>query len=207
MRLFMFLSLRKDRLPPSWQSGYPNIKNVAPAILIEDVARRVEQSQRLLGLPAEKYGQTPIWLGGLFSPEAFVAASRQAVAQGRTWSLEQVHLQVTVNDNTPAQDSFTFEGLKLFGAVWSGNALAISNTQASCTLKSTRFTWVKREGPVGAEAKDDGTVTVPVYLDQTRQVFLFSVQLKRPSDVSASVWAQRGTCIAVWSSSDEEVLS
>ena len=35
-----------------------------------------------------------VWLGGLFSPEAYVTASRQHVAQENKWSLEELQLKV-----------------------------------------------------------------------------------------------------------------
>ena len=36
-----------------------------------------------------------IWLGGLFIPEAYITATRQFVAQANSWSLEELHLQVS----------------------------------------------------------------------------------------------------------------
>lgn len=53
------------------------------------------------------------------------------------------------------------------------------------------------------EAKNE--VTVPVYLDGTRQVYLFSVQLRRPDGIGSGAFSQRGTCIAVWNPADEDI--
>ena len=36
-----------------------------------------------------------VWLGGLFSPEAYITATRQFVAQVNSWSLEELYMQVT----------------------------------------------------------------------------------------------------------------
>ena len=35
-----------------------------------------------------------IWLGGLFTPEAYITATRQYVAQANNWSLEELYLDV-----------------------------------------------------------------------------------------------------------------
>ena len=37
-----------------------------------------------------------IWLGGLFTPEAYITATRQYVAQANNWSLEELYLDVSV---------------------------------------------------------------------------------------------------------------
>ena len=37
-----------------------------------------------------------IWLGGLFTPEAYITATRQYVAQSNNWSLEELYLDVRI---------------------------------------------------------------------------------------------------------------
>lgn len=37
-----------------------------------------------------------IWLGGLFTPEAYITATRQYVAQANNWSLEELYLDVSL---------------------------------------------------------------------------------------------------------------
>lgn len=39
-----------------------------------------------------------IWLGGLFTPEAYITAMRQHVAHAKNWSLEELCLNVSVHD-------------------------------------------------------------------------------------------------------------
>ena len=36
-----------------------------------------------------------IWLGGLFTTEAYITATRQYVAQANNWSLEELYLDVS----------------------------------------------------------------------------------------------------------------
>lgn len=37
-----------------------------------------------------------IWLGGLFTTEAYITATRQYVAQANNWSLEELYLDVSI---------------------------------------------------------------------------------------------------------------
>ena len=59
-------------------------------------------------------------LGNLFIPEAYITATRQYVAQANHWSLEELHLNVTICNagQKPKVDdcSFMITGLKLQGA-------------------------------------------------------------------------------------------
>lgn len=42
----------------------------------------------------------PVWLGGLFNPEAYITATRQCIAEANGWSLEELVLDVTITDCT-----------------------------------------------------------------------------------------------------------
>jgi len=143
--------------------------------------------------PPKDYGKLDIWLGGLIQPEAFVAASRQAIARYHTWSLDDIVLIVTVGDNSKREDCYTFVEMELFGAGWNGK-LCITDA-SSFKMPPIRFTWVRKE--VLAKSKKL-TVEVPVYLDNTRTKFLFSVNLERPGDIPVSVWSQRGVSLSCW---------
>jgi len=197
-------SLRKDKLPKSWMT--PTSKDMLVPVWVEDFARRIESVAKLAGGGPASYGSLSTWLGGLFTPEALVAATRQAVAQAHGWSLETLYLRVSVGDQkaATAADGFTFEGLTLHGAAWKSSAMAISD-DVSCALPSTRFTWVQRKKRAEEEEADERKsgehyATVPVYVDSTRQAYLFSVRLRRPAEIPGHVWSQRGTCLTVWTS-------
>jgi dynein heavy chain 1 len=47
-------------------------------------------------------------------PEAYVTATRQAVAQSHKWSLEELRLEIDL-DKSGDEDSFMITGLKLAG--------------------------------------------------------------------------------------------
>ncbi len=52
-----------------------------------------------------------IWLGGLFTPEAYITATRQYVAQANNWSLEELYLDVHVGSGRQLGDcSFAVTG-------------------------------------------------------------------------------------------------
>jgi len=60
---------------------------------IPDLARRLAQLDNLSSLDLSN---VEIWLGGLFFPEAYVTATRQAVAHRKKWSLETLNLRLDI---------------------------------------------------------------------------------------------------------------
>jgi len=198
--------LRRDLLPTGWyRAGMP--KNLTPGRWMDDFQARLHQIQTLVQLRPNEYTHTPIWLGGLQAPEGLVAATRQAVAHAHHWPLEQLELRVSVGDDTPNPDSFVFKGLQLYGAQWSGGLSLGDESKLSTPLDQVRLTWIHRSAAAPSssttEQADDKLVRVPVYLDATRQQYLFEMQLPQTSEMerqNKDVWAQRGTSITVWSS-------
>lgn len=84
-----------------------------------------------------------MWLGGLFTPEAYITASRQFVAQANNWSLEELYLDVVVDFKGSLDDcSFGVTGLKLQGAQCKNNKLSISNTILT-DLPLTKLQWIR----------------------------------------------------------------
>ena len=58
-----------------------------------------------------------IWLGGLFTPEAYITATKQYVAKAKSWSLEQLTMKMSVAESeqvTTSDTSFVIIGLKIF---------------------------------------------------------------------------------------------
>ena len=144
-----------------------------------------------------------IWLGGLFQPEAYITATRQAIAHQKGWSLEQLVLGLDVEESS-GTESFVVEGelhcinamyqglisgLRLAGAAWTDGRLVLSDGQP-VTLKASQITWTKRE----VERKKQQEVNLPVYLNGDRSDVLFSVDLETDG-VGQDVVAQRGVCL------------
>ena len=46
-----------------------------------------------------------MWLGGLFTPEAYITATRQFVAQANSWSLEELYLRAEVDFKVRSNNS------------------------------------------------------------------------------------------------------
>ena len=61
---------------------------------VSDFARRLAQLKQIAELG--NLNNVEVWLGGLFFPEAYITATRQAVAHRKKWSLETLHLQLDI---------------------------------------------------------------------------------------------------------------
>ena len=78
---------------------------------IADFARRLAQLDHIASL--DSLSNVEVWLGGLFYPEAYVTATRQAVAHRKKWSLETLHLRLDIERvNDPG--SFVVDGMHVF---------------------------------------------------------------------------------------------
>ena len=70
-----------------------------PVGLVSNFARRLAQLDTIATL--DSLNNVEVWLGGLFFPEAYITATRQAVAHRKRWSLETLRLELDlekVND-------------------------------------------------------------------------------------------------------------
>jgi dynein heavy chain 1 len=110
----MIGQLAKGLFPDHWRE-YTVPSGCTVIQWITDFAERVKQLGAVSTLcsssGAGALNSKPIWLGGLFNPEAFITASRQFVAQANGWSLEELQLQVQITDTDSSQqsgDEFSF---------------------------------------------------------------------------------------------------
>jgi dynein heavy chain 1 len=75
---------------------------------IPDFARRLAQLDSLTEM--DSLTDVEVWLGGLFFPEAYITATRQAVAHRKKWSLETLHLRLDIERvNDP--NAFIIDGI------------------------------------------------------------------------------------------------
>lgn len=75
---------------------------------VSDFARRLSQLDTISGL--ENLDNVEVWLGGLFFPEAYITATRQAVAHRKRWSLETLHMRLDIERvNDP--EAFIIDGM------------------------------------------------------------------------------------------------
>jgi dynein heavy chain 1 len=76
---------------------------------IANFARRLAQLDHIAGL--DNLNNLEVWLGGLFHPEAYITATRQAVAHRRKWSLETLYLRLDIERvNDPG--AFVVDGME-----------------------------------------------------------------------------------------------
>jgi dynein heavy chain 1 len=75
---------------------------------IPDFSRRLAQLDSLSEM--DNLADVDVWLGGLFFPEAYITATRQAVAHRKKWSLETLHLRLDIERvNDP--NAFIIDGM------------------------------------------------------------------------------------------------
>jgi len=192
----LIATLTRGMIPASWLR-YKVPDSCSVAAWVTDFSSRVKQltsvSKAVSSSGASQLKSFNVWMGGLFNPEAFITATRQCVAQANSWSLEELHLDVTVADEAdqPSLDdcSFAVEGLRLFGAACRGNQLSIS-AEISTNLHLTRLRWIKK-----SDIKDAAKIVLPVYLNSTRQNLLFTVELPIKEGQKIHEFHERGVAI------------
>lgn len=78
---------------------------------ISDFARRLGQLSQIAGL--DNLSNVEVWLGGLFFPDAYITATRQAVAHRKKWSLETLRMRLDIERvNDPG--AFIVDGTSRF---------------------------------------------------------------------------------------------
>ncbi len=134
-----------------------------------------------------------VWLGGLFFPEAYITATRQAVAQANAWPLEKLVMQLDVRrdgNDVPAADrcSFLVTGLRIDGASCLGDELILSSlpftSQALTVLR-----WAMLDTP------RVGLAQLPMYLNATRGSIVCMVSLRPGAGLSQEGLYKRGVAL------------
>merc|ERR1712137_1022033 len=163
-----------------------------------DFTKRIQQLQKMQ--ESHEYGKC-VWMGGLFNPEAFMTATRQAAARAHTWSLENLQLtaQVLSSEEFPAgadEAAFIARGLILEAASWDASAQEmVATDEMSSRMPPILFTWKLIEDAEKEKTTDHARVILPVYLNEMRLELLFSVVIHGPKEVSPHVWYQRGVAL------------
>ncbi|CAD5206375.1 unnamed protein product [Bursaphelenchus okinawaensis] len=176
-------ALNKGAVPQLW-TRYTVPLSVTAAEWIKDFEQRIVQLVKFSESTCLR--DEPVWLGGLFSPEAYITATRQLIAQTNGWSLEQLNMHVSVGSNAPA-DRFTISGMEIVGAECkSGNSVSlIDDVQSS--VGELHFSWKLESNKVE-------TISLPVYLYSNRRNLLFTINL-HPENFQKSLLYERGVCV------------
>jgi len=190
--------LYKDAIPKSW--NLYAIDEIGLSVWFRDLGRRLKQ---LIGMGNDDFVNTPhdqhVWLGGMFQPGGFVAATRQYVAQMQKWPLEDLELCIDIGVAEPTESSFIYEGLTLFGAGWSEeNGCLVLTEKTSTPLGPSRFRWVLREEQANELNEELTHYSIPIYLNKSMKNLVISANVRVFRSIPTSVWAQRAVSMTVW---------
>ena len=157
-------------IPDHWRK-YKVPKDISLNIWVADLNTRLQQLENIA--KTTDYSSINIWFGGLFIPEAYTTATRQAVAQRMQWSLEELALEVDIG-RSGEEGAFTISGLRLEGGKWDNNELALT-PEPTTKLTSTQIRWVRKSDFLpGSKAEN---VNLPVYLTSDRSDLLFTISV------------------------------
>ncbi|KAI8810266.1 dynein heavy chain [Cladochytrium replicatum] len=183
--------LNKAMVPQHW-IRYKVPKNTSVHQWLGDFRERLQQLDRVSRLST--FNHIEIWIGGLFIPEAFITATRQAVAQAHHWSLEELALSVSISETAEA-DSFAVSGTKLEGGVWENGRIELSNILLSTKLPIMRIRWL-RDADNAAPTRTS-RISIPMYLNKDRTDLLMMAKLQ--AGTSQEQLIQRGVAIVAGS--------
>ncbi|CAF0789670.1 unnamed protein product [Didymodactylos carnosus] len=171
-------NLSKGITPQTWKK-YRVPPRTTAMQWISDFTARLQQLEKLSTLTTKEGVQAlrhiSIWLGGLFTPEAYLTATRQCAAQTQQVSLEELFMDVELLDHeTKSSDNaFIIIGLKLQGASCRNNSLHFSPDILS-DIPALAIQWKLHH----AEKFLDNKIKLPVYANGLRTELLFTIDVK-----------------------------
>lgn len=196
--------LHRGILPERWGRFYAYSKEeLSASSWVTDLIRRLKQLSSLTSegptsLSRLRGSSKSTWLGGLFYPGAFVAATRQVEAQRLGVSLEELRLEVVIgNGDKSIDDGYRITGLALEGGAIFEDGLLKPSRLMRQLLPDTFFRWVKANSTDSRVSNAGRNFKIPVYLDSTRLNFVLEVEL--PTAAPAQKFATRGTALIAWS--------
>merc|ERR1719221_1057215 len=192
----MIADLNTDSVPASWKK-YAVADITVTAWLADFIARLEQLAQIKECSDLQKF---KLWFGGLFFPEAFLTATRQAVAQKLGVSLEELLLVTYVGSSETDGESFLVKGLYMEGATWdqkSGVCGQLTTTdELFVALPDARLKWARRDSPEYKSTQD--YFKIAVYLNTARNLLVTSFNLQAPKDIPSAIWMHRSACITLW---------
>jgi dynein heavy chain 1 len=102
----MKLIAKLATVPDHWRR-YKVKRGIAVSQWISNLAQRLTQLEEIA--KTHSFDNISVWLGGLFFPEAYVTATRQAVAHHNSWSLETLALRLDVGQEA-SRAAFAVQG-------------------------------------------------------------------------------------------------
>lgn len=188
-------TLYREKIPSQWLHLYRVAAELSLSEWLADFSLRVRQLDQLARIAPDALLQTQsgIWLGGLFSPEAFVTAARQSVAAALTCSLDELELIAEIQP-TGQIGSFGVSGLQLEGASWTSSDILPSDIIRN-NLSLLHLRWSR----ASELANQTGYRRLPVYSSTKRDHLLFSVSVQVDSaKFPTTQWIQRSIALVLW---------
>lgn len=184
--------MNTDQVPKAWKSYA--VADASATEWLADLVKRLEQLKVVVSCSSLQ--EHKLWYGGLFFPEAFLTASRQAVAQKKGVSLEELQ-PVVMLGGSGGEDAFAMSGLYMEGATWDASKGQLAQTEElAVALPDALLRWVHVESAEYKKTAD--FLRVPVYLNTSRSLLITSFALQSPKEVELKVWVQRSVCITIW---------
>ncbi|KAI7869607.1 dynein heavy chain [Mucor mucedo] len=161
--------LNKGLIPDHWKR-YKVPRSASLNSWLADLKLRLDQVEALS--QETSFDQVEIAIGSLFTPEAYVTATRQATAQRYKWSLEELVLDVDIGEIKQDAAGYRIRGLKMEGGQWDNNEICLTS-EPSSKLPKTAIRWIRKDQR--KEVKN--IVELPVYLNSDRTDLLFTISV------------------------------
>ena len=217
-------SISKGEVPSVWKQQYVSAAENTASAWIVDLSARVKALSRYqaplrVGAPEKEVNDIVYWVGGMFSPEAFITATRQYTAQVQNimpcvpsiinddgnnvqvnkWSLEELELYLEIGPNAGARNDqigyTTIEGLVLESAKWSpskDSKSSAENLELSSDLRCM-LPPSRLRWCRRADRPQGDYLPFPIYRNDSRTSLIAEVLVCLPMTLPKYVWAQRGT--------------
>lgn len=186
-RRLLIEHITADTIPSAWKSAFNSVGALGLSSWVIDFAKRLEQVITLESLQLPELMTYQIWLGGLFNPEGYIAAHRQAYASQQHCSVESLRLVL----HGEKQSCLDVANVSLQGASWSPNGgLELSDTM-HCSIELAHLRWSKIENI-------HSMLRFPVYRDHERKEVLFDLLVANESKIPPFIWHQRGVAFVLW---------
>lgn len=192
--------LAKGNVPSAWRTGYVSPKGVSLSAWVGDLARRLGHVDEVAKQSAavKRFDDVAVTLGLVFSPGAYLTATRQAVAHRNGVSLDRLDLELRLKGpeegaSSSSDGGFVLHGLKLDGATWQSSGQLALNDGSTVTLGPSTLHWEPR-GEESA-APTPASVTVTMYLNGDRAVSLFTTKLPAQPGLTTAKAAQRAVAL------------
>ncbi|ORX61965.1 dynein heavy chain [Hesseltinella vesiculosa] len=185
--------LTKGLIPDHWKR-YDVSKDVSLNVWMADLQARFDQVATIAQTSPQHLDGMTVWMGGLFIPEAYVTATRQAIAQRHQWSLEELVLQVDLDPEAAGlgDDAYLIRGFMLEGAQWLDGQVTLTS-EPSAKLGPVALRWARQTDLV---TSTKASASLPVYRNPDRSDLLFTINAPVHPEQQDRI-PQRGVAVIV----------